>query len=350
MHTETLNFHPNCGAPVAGTWNATTELCQCNGKYYGDNCQNLHCADWNETAGIPDCSGNGMCVEGKCFCAAGWGIALGTVGVNVCADPVCPVDCGLHGMCKENSCVCQDGWQGPACREPKCQNDCWGHGTCTFTLVNSPAECQCDYGFVGADCSGVALYQKLASCSNDCSGNGLCMNGKCVCSEGSSGVDCSGTICPAGRSGAKCDQIACPRDCMGYGMCFNGECSCDNDHTGLDCSIPMKCYDACYELCLPNLESPRCEFCKGQCLTALDGNSIGKHNPMLSRLYSLADLSSAGSEESADDSRQNSTAPEAPRQRLRRQHKEVSAVQTTNHLPRKHHHEVSSVKIGSFRH
>lgn len=362
---KTLTFHPNCNAPTAGQWNASLEMCECNGDYYGDNCENQHCADFNETLGTPDCSGNGMCVQGKCFCAAGWGKAPGAVGVNVCKDPVCPVDCGPHGMCKENSCVCQDGWQGPACREPKCPNDCWGHGTCTFVYANSPAECQCDFGYSGSDCSGIALYQRMQSCPNACSGRGLCMNGKCVCSEGSSGTDCSGTVCPEGRSGDHCEQLSCPRDCMGYGMCFNGACSCDNDHTGLDCSIPMKCYDACYDICLPNLESPRCEFCKGQCLTALDGNSIGKHNPMLARLYSLADLSHPGAEKNTA-SGQNKTAtapllqsrrpllktsasaPEMPHQRIRRKHKEVSAVQTSNHLPRVHR-EVSAVKVGSFR-
>lgn len=122
------------------------------------------------------------------------------------------------------------------------------------------------------------------------------------------------------------------------------------------------CDESCKKVCMPDLKSSKCDICKGQCSAAASGNSIGKHNPMLARLYSLADLGSDQNE----TSRQNLTAvappPESrrpflkvagvksdvPHKRLRRTHKEVSAVQTSGHLPRKHH-EVASVKVGSFR-
>jgi hypothetical protein len=283
-----------------------------------------------------------MCVRGECMCAGGWGKAPNSIGVNVCRDPICPIDCGLHGMCKENVCICQEGWQGPACREPKCTNNCGGRGTCTFLLANSPAECVCEYGFSPPDCTSVALYQKLLKCPKDCSGRGLCLNGACVCQGGSSGIDCSTQSCPPGQSGPNCEYLACPRDCMGYGMCFNGQCTCDNDHGGPDCSIPIKCYEACSEICLPDLAGARCEFCKGQCLTMLASPVVGHHNPMLARLYSLADLNHQNPRQSG---RKRSARSVRPRRRIRRKHKEVSAVQTGHHAPRRHHREVSVVKL-----
>lgn len=303
-----------------------------------------------------------MCVKGECFCAAGWGLAPGKTGVNVCNDPVCPVECGDHGMCQDNLCVCQDGWTGPACREPKCIDDCSGHGTCTFVLANSPAECVCEYGFALPNCFNKALYKKLPSCPNECSGAGLCMDGRCLCMEGTTGLDCSGVVCPEGTSGPSCQYRACPRDCSGYGICFNGECSCDEFHLGPDCSIPRQCYEACHETCLADLAGQRCEFCKGQCLTLASNPVVGKHNPMLARLYSAIQTSSHNQTTPRLSTLQ--TATHNPKGRihhiakvtvLRRQHKnrrhhvEVSAVQTGHRSPKKaHHQEVSAVKIGHY--
>jgi len=287
-----------------------------------------------------------MCVKGECFCAAGWGLALGKVGVNICEDGICPVDCGPHGMCQENLCVCQDGWQGPACREPKCQDDCSGHGTCTFVLANSPAECVCEYGWALPTCSTKALYQKLNACPNHCSGSGLCMNGRCLCMEGTTGMDCSGAVCPPGTSGPACQYRSCPRDCSGYGICFNGECSCNNDRLGPDCSIPMQCYEACHEVCLNDLAGERCEFCKGQCLTLISHPVVGHHNPMLARLVTLQ--TSAHKPTGHGHQHEKATPLRKPH-RLRRRHVEVSAVQTGSHAPKKAHHaEVSAVKVGHY--
>lgn len=348
-------MHPACNPPH-GHWNATIGACDCDAMWYGESCQNMHCADYDPEQDNPDCSAHGMCVQGTCFCAAGWGIKPGDAGANICKDAVCPVDCGEHGMCEGNMCTCQEGWQGPACREPKCVDDCSGHGTCTFTLANSPAECVCEYGWNPPACNKLALYQKLQSCPNDCSGNGLCMDGHCVCQSGSTGLDCSMVVCPPGKTGPACEYKGCLRDCSGYGVCFNGECACDNDHTGDDCSIPMKCYEPCHEVCLADLLSSRCEFCKGQCLTLHVNPVIGDHNPMLARLYSFPQLS-AGGNAAHTKVRAASSLPKSnrslPGRRLRkRHHDEVSAVQTGHHplktLKRQHHHEVSSVKVGHY--
>lgn len=345
--TNAINLHPNCNPPF-GKWNGTMDSCDCVGKWFGENCENKHCYDWDPDNNPTDCGGHGMCVKGECFCAAGWGVKSGegTMALaNVCADPVCPVDCGAHGLCKENMCVCQDGWKGPACREPKCVDDCSGHGTCSFLLANSPAECVCEYGFSPPNCLSVALYQKLRPCPNGCSGNGLCMDGRCVCEEGSTGLDCSGVVCPVGTSGPSCQYRACPRDCSGYGVCFNGECACDNNHLASDCSIPKKCYGACHEVCMVDLAGAACEFCKGQCLTLASNPVVGHHNPMLARLMTLQ----TGSKNSTAQSQQQVKAPSRLRKR-HHHHREVSAVQTGHHAPKKNHHhaEVSAVKVGHY--
>jgi len=372
-----VSLDPQCNG-ANGHWNDTISACSCNGLYYGEFCQNMHCPDWDPAADTPmDCTGHGMCVKGKCLCAAGWGQKVGALGANVCEDAVCPIDCGKHGMCKGNVCVCQEGWQGPACREPKCAGDCNGHGQCTFLSANGPGECVCDYGFKAPDCKGLALYQMLFKCPNECHGNGLCMNGKCVCQQGYSGIDCSTVICPEGTSGPNCEFRACPRDCSGYGMCFNGECACDEGHQGSDCSIPMQCYEACAAICLPDLTGERCEFCKGQCLTLAHSAVVGKHSPMISRfgtlqvsqrlnrsskmpLALLAQRSGRTADKVTKDKGKehageslhlsmNATHPSrhfrTNRRALRhRRHKEVSAVQTVTHR----HVEVSSVKIGRY--
>lgn len=341
-----VTLHPSCNPPY-GNWNGTVGACDCTGEWFGESCEKKHCADYDEASGKPDCSAHGMCVKGDCFCAAGWGLGPGKAGVNVCEDPICPIDCGPHGMCQENLCVCQDGWQGPACREPKCQDDCTGHGTCTFTLANSPAECVCEYGWALPTCASKALYSKLNTCPNACSGSGLCMNGRCLCMEGTSGMDCAGVVCPAGTSGPACQYRACPRDCSGYGICFNGECSCDEYHLGPDCSIPRQCFEACHEVCMPDLAGERCEFCKGQCLTLASNPVVGKHNPMLARLYSALQTSNRNPTGHGHQ-KKKATSSRNPH-RLRRRHVEVSAVQTGHHAPKKAHHaEVSAVKIGHY--
>jgi len=237
----------------------------------------MHCPDWDPNSGAPECSGNGKCVEGQCICAAGFGKGAGKSGLNICSDEVCPVDCGEHGLCKNNQCVCQEGWQGPACRLPKCVNDCSGHGSCYFLNANSLGECVCDAGFALPDCAQPAVYAQLPSCPNACSGNGLCFMGQCTCTAGFAGSDCSRASCPAGQSGPSCEFAACPRDCDGKGLCFAGQCMCREGHTGRDCSLPAKCYDACGETCMANLESEACEFCKGQCLTLAE-SVLGRHD------------------------------------------------------------------------
>ena len=95
-----------------------------------------------------------------------------------------------------------------------CPNECSGNGVCLS------GSCLCDAGFSGVDCS------VSTACPNDCSGNGVCFSGSCFCNAGFSGADCSSS------------SSSCPNNCSGHGVCSAGSCFCDAGYSGVDCSVP----------------------------------------------------------------------------------------------------------------
>ena len=62
-------------------------------------------------------------------------------------------------------------------------------------------ECKCNENYRGIDCA-------VLKCPSDCSQNGQCMNGTCICDMGYSGDDCGSVN-------------ICSNDCSGHGKCEN---------------------------------------------------------------------------------------------------------------------------------
>ncbi|TRY65677.1 hypothetical protein DNTS_005530 [Danionella cerebrum] len=131
-----------------------------------------------------------------------------------------------------------------------CPDDCSDQGQC----VNG--ECVCFTGFTGSDCS-------IALCMDGCGEHGVCVDGQCVCNRGYQGSDCNVVLCPdecsdhgvcvdgkcvcdAGFSGSDCSTKSCPEDCGEHGVCVDGKCVCDAGFSGSDCST-KSCPEDCGE-------------------------------------------------------------------------------------------------------
>lgn len=169
---------------------------------------------------------------------------------------------------------------------------CSGHGKPYKATDGDPYQCWCEDGYTGGKCEKKVQLINFMQCPNSCSGNGLCMNGRCVCSPGMRGVDCSLKICAKGWSGPECKTRTCPNDCSAAGICMDGKCTCSVGMVGEDCSVPEACWPACQQRCEPRAGDSHCVACVGQCRSLMNHPTIGKHNPMYDLATTFLDVSS----------------------------------------------------------
>jgi len=99
------------------------------------------------------------------------------------------------------------------------------------------------------------------TCGGDnCTGNGLCRHGMCLCLPGFGGSDCG-------------DRMHCPKRCSGHGACLNtGHCACELGFSGRDCSFSEACPQKCSGRgeclqggvcrCLPAWSGEACDVCR----------------------------------------------------------------------------------------
>ncbi|BES99420.1 EGF-like domain [Nesidiocoris tenuis] len=170
----------------------------------------LNCLD-------PKCGGHGTCVNGQCYCKAGWqGTNCSTVDQQVYQ---CLPGCSEHGTydLESASCVCESFWTGPDCSQPWCRLDCGPHGRC------DSGKCVCSDGWTGDTCD-------TLPCDARCSQHGQCKNGTCVCSQG--------------WNGRHCTLSGCANGCSRHGSCIlqEGEytCQCSDGWAGADCSVRLE--------------------------------------------------------------------------------------------------------------
>ena len=125
-----------------------------------------------------------------------------------------------------------------------CPKNCMGKGDC----VNN--KCQCFPGYSGLDCS-------QSTCPVLCNGHGKYENGKCVCDTLWHGSECEIPIdqcevsdcnkngecmngkcmCYPGYDGIYCEKKTClSQNCSNNGVCMQGQCMCFTNYTGEDCS------------------------------------------------------------------------------------------------------------------
>ncbi|XP_076610714.1 tenascin-like [Chaetodon auriga] len=183
----------------------------------------------------------------------------------------------------EGGCCTSKESKGAGCsikpETDECPNECSDQGRCV------DGKCVCFPGFKGPDCS-------QSNCPGNCNDNGRCVNGQCVCDPGFTGPDClqrgcpdncnnrgrcvnGRCVCDSGFTGPSCSDELCPGNCNNRGRCVNGQCVCNPGFTGPDCSnraCPGNCNNRgrCINgqcVCNPGFAGPDCskKACPDNC-------------------------------------------------------------------------------------
>lgn len=145
--------------------------------------------------------------------------------------------------------MCYSGFGGKTCELRACRvENCSNNGVC----VNG--ECRCFHNYTGSDCSLLELAQTNSLSSSICSGHGEFdySSRRCACSLGWTGPDCSLNAncldkscaqCRNGYAGLFClDRVPlqCDSRCNEHGVCVNGTCTCSPGFHGRHCDISKK--------------------------------------------------------------------------------------------------------------
>jgi len=283
-------FNGMCHGPM------NPKECDCLLGWLGHKCDQQCPGGYDEALGT--CNGRGKCALDKitksaqCTCNEGW--------LGVSCTEACPEHNGLicsgedAGTCwlspaDGGACKCKDQRKGDLC-EFTCPGvkdakspPCYGAGTCELSETKDSTVCDCDRGYLGAECD---LKCPVGDGGLVCSGFGKCGIGKlgtasCVCGPERRGAACelqcpkdpAGFVCS--RNGAcvvsageaacacedgflgercqfKCAGVVAGRVCSGHGKCEirpnehgtdQAECLCDPTHGGEDCLLPCEVDD-----------------------------------------------------------------------------------------------------------
>ena len=124
-----------------------------------------------------NCSGHGLCIEGKCRCFHGYTAD----DCSILIQSQCDQRCSGHGQYidyPQSMCICEKDWSGTDCSQRRCSLDCGSHGKCSNA---SQPICQCDDGWSGKTCTTKLCPKFCQECNSD---------GQCICSNGYTGRYC----------------------------------------------------------------------------------------------------------------------------------------------------------------
>ncbi|KAL5019750.1 hypothetical protein ScPMuIL_002642 [Solemya velum] len=209
---------------------------------------------------IPDCSNDGVCLNGTCICPPG-------ITGKACQDDVDECEGLPDRFCQnhcENSfgsyqCVCPDGHtlnaDGRTCKEIECMRQCLNGGRCVR------GECQCPQGFMGTLCQ-----EDIDECARS---PFLCEH---VCRNTFGGYAC---ICPPGSrlqpDRRTCRNTTCIPECKNGGQCVDHRCLCRRGYRGVVCQLDInECMEdqPCSHQCQNLPGSYRCQCPSGLVMEA----------------------------------------------------------------------------------